>query len=872
MKKICWLYCCMLLAIPAMANHLKGGWVQYIYLGAGANNTNRYQIIVRQYLDCNSTAAQVDQQVYLGIYSGASLVQQHTVRLTGTDILNKSSFDPCINPAPRVCYRIDRYEQIVELPVTTGVYTLAVQRCCRIAGIVNVSQSNNVGVTYTNTIPGTITNFSFANNSSPVFAQRDTAVVCYNSPINFDFSASDPDGDSLSYAFCDGIIGGNNTGTGVQPNPPSPPPYNSVFYNPGFSGAQPLGAQVRIDPRTGLITGTTPNTVGDYVVAVCVSEFRNGFLVGITRKEIHVTVANCQISAARLDPQYISCDGFTLNFFNQSTSSDINSYLWTFGTGRPLIDTTSQPTPTFTYPDTGTYRLKLRVRTVGGCADSTTATVKVYPGFIPSFNITGTCYLNPFQFNNTSFTRYGFIDSVAWDFGETSITTDTSSQYNPRYTYPNAGNRDIRLYIRNSKGCEADTTITLAVRDKPIIPLPFRDTLICSIDSVPILTNIPTGIVDWFPKTNMLRGNTANPIVFPKDTTKYYVTVNDNGCQNIDSLTVNVLDFISVELPRDTGICLTDNFTIRPTSFATSYQWTPVTGLNNSRTKNPVATPLVTTKYFVTANLGYCQARDSITVFVTPYPQASVTEDTAICFGERVQLNGRIVGSSFSWSPAASLLGSNTLNPIAGPSRTTTYYLTVRDTVGCPKPYQDSVRVTVVPPITVNAGRDTAVVANQPLRLFAVSSTPDYQFSWTPNIGLNNPNIPNPIATISLGTDSVLYRVRVTGPGGCYGEDFIKVRVFQTDPELWIPSAFTPNKDGRNDVFKPIPVGISAIVQFSIFNRWGQLVFTTRELNKGWDGIYDGIAQPAGTYVYQAEAIDYTGKRVQKKGSFILIR
>ncbi|HCT22105.1 MAG TPA: hypothetical protein DIW54_01700, partial [Chitinophagaceae bacterium] len=108
------------------------------------------------------------------------------------------------------------------------------------------------------------------------------------------------------------------------------------------------------------------------------------------------------------------------------------------------------------------------------------------------------------------------IDSVAWDFGETSITTDTSSQYNPRYTYPNPGNRDIRLYIRNNKGCEADTTITLIVRDKPLIPLPFRDTLICSIDTLPIITNIPTGIVDWFPKTNMLRGSTANPLVFPK--------------------------------------------------------------------------------------------------------------------------------------------------------------------------------------------------------------------------------------------------------------------------------------------------------------------------------------------------------------------
>ena len=213
----------LLTAFGTQAAHLKGGWIQYSYQGPGASpNTSRYQITVRQYLDCNSTAGQRDSRVFLGIFNTrtGALIRTETVVLSGTDNPDKTTFSPCLSNPPRVCYLIDRYELITDLPDNPDGYTLTVQRCCRISGIVNVSgNSANIGVSYSNTIPGVINGTDYSRNSSPVFAQRDTAIVCFNSPFSFDFSASDADGDQIIYSFCNGLIGGGTGGSGAQPTP-----------------------------------------------------------------------------------------------------------------------------------------------------------------------------------------------------------------------------------------------------------------------------------------------------------------------------------------------------------------------------------------------------------------------------------------------------------------------------------------------------------------------------------------------------------------------------------------------------------------------------------------------------------------------------
>lgn len=871
MKKILLAIFVVFITAQANANHLKGGWIQYEYMGTNAANGNlQYRITVRQYLNCNATGGQIDANIFLGIFKNQTneLVQTLNIPLSGTDMItmNTGLSNPCISPPQTVCYRIDKYVMTAELPSYAAGYTLSVQRCCRIAGIVNVNGSNTVGVTYSNTIPGIITGTNYEQNSSPVFNQKDTVAVCFNGNFNFDFGAFDANGDSLSYSFCDGSTGGGQGNP--SPNPPAAPPYSTVPYSPGYSGSSPLGPLVSINPLTGLVYGVAPPTNGDYTVAVCVSEFRNGVLIGITKKEIHVTVANCVLDAAKLKPSYITCDGFTLTFQNESAASGITNYFWDFGVNSSNADTSTLPMPTFTYPDTGVYVLKLKVYNGNGCADSTTALVRVYPGFIPNFNITGSCFQSPFNFTDATTTVYGVVDSWRWDFGDASTFADTSLLKNPSYTYPTAGTRTAQLIVTNSKGCIDTISKIVNVRDIPALTLPFKDTLICSIDTLPLIAT-GNGVFSWTPNYNISNTNTSSPFVFPKDTTQYIVTLNEFGCVTKDTITVNVLDYIEVNAGLDSGICLTDTMHIRTVSHALSYLWTPSLGLNDNTIKNPIASPATTTKYYVSANLGKCQARDSVTIRVTPYPQAEAGNNVTICYGNRTQLNGVIVGSSFNWSPSNSLLNSNSLNPISGPIKTTQYFLTAYDTLGCPKPYRDSVLVTVIPPLVANAGSDTSIVVGQPLQL---NATGGVNYAWSPTSELNNPNINNPIYTNSSLVDSIILTVRVSSPEGCFADDQVKIIIFKTGPEIFVPTGFTPNNDYKNDILKAVPVGIKQFKYFRIYNRWGQLVFSTSDYQSGWDGTLGGKMQPSGAYVYIAEAIDYEDKTLFRKGTTVLIR
>ncbi len=882
MKKLLGVIILLFFIQAAFANHLKGGWIQYEYLRPGAAaNTLKYKITVRQYLDCKSTGGQIDAVIYLGIFDGGtnSMYRQLTIPLSGSVTPNKTTYDPCLSAKPEVCYLIDIYEATVDLPANAGGYTLSVQRCCRIRDIRNlVDPSNTVGISYTNKIPGVINGVDYSNNKSPVFAQKDTVIICFNSPFTFDFSATDGDGDQLTYGFCNGLTGGDNSAAGAQPNPPANPPYASIPYASPFSGTSPMGSGVTIDPVTGLISGIAPSATGDYVIAVCANEFRNGVLIGTTKKEIHIKVENCSLSGASLKPTYITCNGTTLSFQNESASTVITSYLWDFGIPNITTDTSTSSTPTYDFlasgKDSGSYTIKLKVSSVGGCQDSATANVLVYPGFKTNFNINGTCFLNAYTFLDATTSKYGVVNSWRWNFGDPSTLADTARSKDSAWKYASPQTVQVKLISTNSKGCVDSVTQSLTILDKPVLSLPFRDTLICSIDTLAVRVNITSGSVLWKPangpnQNRILNANSPTALVFPRDSTRYYVTVNNNGCTNTDSVMVNVLPFISVDAGLDTTICRTDSFRLRPISDALSYQWTANTGESVSPVKFPLVKPLSNTQYNVIANLGKCQAKDSVFVKVAAYPSAAAGPDATICFGSRIQLNGTITGAGFTWSNASTLLNENTLQPIAGPSRTTAYILTAFDTQGCSISKSDTIVVTVNQPIAAYAGRDTFAVVNQPLQLAASGGT---SYLWTPATGLNNPNIYNPIVTLDNSVDNITYTVRVSDNAGCFANAQVTVQVYKTGADIFVPSAFTPNGDGKNDALKPLTVGITNLTYFSVYNRWGQLLFTTNQIGKAWDGTFNGLAQPSGTYVYQTEGKDFLGLTVYRKGTVVLIR
>lgn len=873
MNRLVFIISFLCLAFTSFAAHIKGGFFTYKYLGQTATEIS-YQVTLTVYMEINATGGQIDNTIPFTFFDAKTGVQVNKVAVTKTseEFLEKISDEICITQDQRGrYYKVVKYDLAnVTLPLNTNGYTISYQRCCRINGINNLQNSGSVGNTYSITIPGSSVAPNAQTNNSARFQLNDTVVVCGATKFNFSFLADDPDGDILRYEFCNAWVGGApSPQAAIQPDPAPPPPYTSVTYSAGYNGTSPLGNLASIDPNSGLVSGIAPATPGEYVVTVCVSEIRGGVVIATTRKELHLRVGNCTPITASLDPSYITCDGYTLSFQNNSTSPEIQNYFWDFGVSSLTDDISTSPVPSYTYTDTGVYTVKLVVNRGLACTDSTTTQAKVFPGFFPDFSFAGVCASKPTNFTDQTIATYGTVDSWAWDFGNPAVTTDNSTQQNPSYSYPATGNFNVRLIATSSKGCKDTIVKPVNIIDKPPISVRFKDTLICNGDALQ-LEAIGNGSFTWTPSgPDIINENTATPTVNPSTTKKYFVQLNDNGCVNTDSVRVRVVDFVTLQARGDTTICATDSVQLNATSDGLKFLWTPSATIGNPNIINPMARPPGTITYTVTATIGHCTATDNVIVTTVPYPGVNAGADTTICFNTSAQLNGSMVGSSFNWSPISTLSNANTLSPIATPAGTTAYVLTVRDNIGCPKPNRDTVLVTVLPKIAAFAGNDTAVVVGQPLQF---NATGGVRYVWSPSMWLNKTDVANPVAVYNAEIENIQYKVLVYNEANCVDSAFVSVKIFKTNPQVFVPTAFTPDGDGRNDIFRPIAVGITRIEYFRVFNRWGQQVFNTTSNGKGWDGKIGGKNQSSGTFVWLVKGVDYTGKSFFAKGTVTLIR
>lgn len=878
MKALKYLLLCTLgcfVAALSYANHITGGQMYYTLVSESGGNFT-YKVTMMLYRDCYSQGAQLDASAPIAVFNNETkaIIKIFQVDMARQDKLQITNPDPCILNPPTVCYDVGYYEFTVTLPASKEGYTIAYQRCCRIAGINNLIGSSNVGATYTAQIPGTALDTDHPNNNSAQFVGEDRVVVCANSPMSYSFAARDEDDDELRYYFCEAYVGGGQAQTPQggpntpSPNPPSAPPYRSVPYSPPYNASRPLGDGVSINPTTGEISGIAPSA-GIYVVTVCVDEYRDGKKIATQRKDLQIKIAACQRAEAVLNPEYVTCDGLTRTFRNEVPANTlIKTYYWDFGVPGTDADVSTETSPTFTYPAPGTYTLTLITNKGLECSDEATAIVKVYPGFFPDFTFAGICVNKPTQFTDKTTTNFGVVDSWKWDFGDAG-NTDVSTAQNPAWTYTSMGKKNVRFIVTNSMGCIDTLFKEVEIIDKPPIKVLSKDTLLCVGDSVTLAAE-GNGLFTWTPADRMINGNTATPTVFPTQTTTYTVELNDNGCINRETARVRVVSEVTLKARPDTTICLTDSVQLSAVSDGLRFSWTPAQTINNPTVLSPMAKPAGTTTYQIIARIGRCSATDDVVVTTAPYPAVNAGADTTICHQTPAQLAGSHNGTTFTWTPAETLSGATTLTPVATPLNTTAYVLTARDEQsGCPKPVSDTVVVRVLPDIEAFAGRDTAVVIGQELQFQATGGV---RYEWSPAYNLSATDIANPVGVYSAEDERIRYTVLVYNEQNCVDSASVTVRVFKTEPQIFVPTGFTPNGDGQNDVVRPIAVGMTRIEYFRIYNRWGQLVFSTTINGKGWDGRINGKEQGTGVYVWIVKGTDFTGKVVSAKGTVTLIR
>ncbi len=281
--------------------------------------------------------------------------------------------------------------------------------------------------------------------------------------------------------------------------------------------------------------------------------------------------------------------------------------------------------------------------------------------------------------------------------------------------------------------------------------------------------------------------------------------------------------------------------------------------------KNPHAFPAGNTAYQVVAGIGKCFTTGTVHIITVPYPLSNAGKDTFICYQDTARIEAVAGGIRYNWIPADYLSNPAILDPLAYPPRTTVYQLLVYDTLGCPKPGISNVTITVNPPIIAFAGNDTSIVVGQPLQLHGSGSQ---SFLWYPDFGLDRIDISDPLALLS---QNQTYVMKTFSAEGCFAYDTIHIKVFTTAPDIFVPNAFTPEQ-ATNNLFRPIPVGISSLEYFRVYNRYGTLVYNTSQIGSGWDGNYNGKPQDVGGYVWMVQGTDYTGKRITKKGTVVLIR
>jgi gliding motility-associated-like protein len=360
------------------AEHLVGGEITYVCEGNGS-----YRVTMIIYRDCAGSGAPFDDPANISVYDGNTLVKNYEAYIKTIESMEAKIYDPCFDSPEGICVEKGVYEVLMDaLPPNLNGYTLAYQRCCRNISILNIQTPEDVGTTITTKIPPALT---IGCDDSPIFRNTPPLAICLGSKFEFDHSATDSDGDSLVYSFCDPYVGGGTitrpdptVPNGVTPIPSTPPPYGTVAWRPGFQTIYPFNGTPKfsIDSITGMVTGT-PRLTGQFLYGVMVEEYRNGVKIGETRREYQVNVVPCESNTKAIIDPPPSCVGQTVPFNNSSTTT--YKYHWDFGVAASNTDTSSKSAPTFAFPDTGKYTVRLIANPGYNCADTAQTVVQVFP-------------------------------------------------------------------------------------------------------------------------------------------------------------------------------------------------------------------------------------------------------------------------------------------------------------------------------------------------------------------------------------------------------------------------------------------------------------------------------------------------------------
>jgi gliding motility-associated-like protein len=590
-------------------------------------------------------------------------------------------------------------------------------------------------------------------------------------------------------------------------------------------------------------------------------------------------------------------------YFNNTSSVDIStsigSYLWSFGDGS---SSSSLKNPSHDYASAATFLVTLLVTTIDGCTDVKNSSVKVFDPPISAFTASNTCLLDSARTTNASLNpAVGTIANWSWNFGDGSPLNSTL--WNPSHLYATPGNYQITLITHSSNlGCPDTLTDSIHVFPMPLADFGFTNICLNRAMNFNDLSNVSSGSVtawawDFGDATPL---NTAqNPSHIYTAAGSYVVTLivtTNNGCK--DTVTKNVIVHpLPSVLFSTSNVCLgsvtnfinTSSIPANPANdIIQSWIWnyadvSPIgTNQNPSHTYSVIGSYVV--KLIAVSNFG-CSDSVIETAVVNPNPVVGFTaNDTVGCEPLCVtfQNNSSIAtggNAHFLWDLGDGNLINNSQDLVHCYSNDSvfapnffTVTLTVTSDSGCVTIKSKNNYITVYPKpnASFTVQPQTATITNPVVSITDLSTGANF---WSWNFGNHDTTSihkPNPQTYADTGT--YIITLITSTLFSCIDTAYQTV-IIEPDFMFYIPNAFTPDGDGLNDTFTGKGIFIKEF-EMSIFDRWGNLVYQTDDINKPWDGRANHGSEIAqrDVYVYVVKVTDFKNGKHTYKGTVTLVR
>jgi gliding motility-associated-like protein len=593
------------------------------------------------------------------------------------------------------------------------------------------------------------------------------------------------------------------------------------------------------------------------------------------------------------------CQGTVTEFTDLSSVSNgtITDWFWDFGQGGA---TSNLQNPTYTYPTAGSYNVSLTVTSDQGCISTGTQLIDVYPVPTANFTATNACDGQAVVFTNTSSANGGSNVAIEWDY--TNNGTIDFSGTTTSHIYPAPGSYTASLVVTNSNGCSDDVVLPVEVFASPIAS--FTGQNVCAGGGVQFVNNssVQLGTItnyNW-DFVNGLFSTQQNPSTVYANEGIYQVgltVTSSNGCTNQTIVPITIYpNPVSLFLTSDVCDGQVASFMNASTvsnqfssNTITSYEWnfgiTPGVNATGQFPTYNYATPGTYTVTLTVGTNNQCSASYTSPITIHPNPTVNFSSPNPMgCTEWCVNFQNNVVVTSGNVSEYVWNFGDGFATTEANPThcyvnntlvnQSFTVSLNVTTDQGCVGSFTAPNFVTVYPlpialfeadPSVTNIYQTQVNFMNQSV----LNTTNNWNFS-----GLGTSSLLNPTFTFP-DEDAGIYTVclDVTSVHNCVSQYCSEI-VVQGISSIYVPNAFTPNGDGKNELFYPILYGIDTEgYRFMVFDRWGLLIYETDSHSGAWDGTHNGLPVQQDVYVWKLIAIDkYTDQTIQHIGHVSVVR